>query len=209
VIDDGPGLLLVVEKLPWANTIELTRGVEDAIRTLQPGLPGIQFDTKIFQQARFVETSIHNLRQALLLGFLLVIVILALFLFEWRVALISLLTIPLSLMATVLVLSWRGATINTMTLAGLVIALGALVDDAIIDVENILRRLRQRRSEAGRGEAGRGEGGRGSTAGGILGASLEGRRPLVYAPLITVAAAGPTFLLPGPPRAVFRPPAPA
>ena len=80
-----------------------------------------------------------------MLGFILVVVILALFLFEWRVALISLLTIPLSLVATLLVLYWRGATINTMTLAGLVIALGAVVDDAIIDVENITRRLREER----------------------------------------------------------------
>ena len=111
----------------------------------QPGLPGVTFDTTIFQQANFIKLAIHNLTQALVLGFLLVVVILALFLFEWRVALISLLTIPLSLMATLLVLYWRGATINTMTLAGLVIALGAVVDDAIIDVENIVRRLRQHR----------------------------------------------------------------
>ncbi len=97
-----------------------------------------------------MQTAIHNLRQALLLGFLLVVVIIALFLFEWRVALISLLTIPLSLIAALLVLRWRGATVNTMTLAGLVIALGALVDDAIIDIENILRRLRQHRREADR-----------------------------------------------------------
>ena len=99
----------------------------------------------IFQQADFIQLAIDNLTQALVLGFLLVVVILALFLFEWRVALISLLTIPLSLVATLLVLYWRGATINTMTLAGLVIALGAVVDDAIIDVENIVRRLRQHR----------------------------------------------------------------
>jgi len=145
VIDDDPGLLLVVEKLPWANTVELTRGVEEAIRSLEPGLPGVQFDTTIFQQANFIQEAIHNLTQALILGFVLVVVILALFLFEWRVALISLLTIPLSLMATLLVLHWRGETINTMTLAGLVIALGAVVDDAIIDVENIVRRLRQHR----------------------------------------------------------------
>ena len=195
IINDGPGLLLVVEKLPWANTLALTRGVEEAIRSLQAGLPGVQFDTKIFQQARFVETAIHNLRQALVLGFLLVIVILALFLFEWRVALISLLTIPLSLMATLLVLHWRGATINTMTLAGLVIALGAMVDDAIIDVENILRRLRQRRRE-GSGT---------STAAVILQASLEVRSPIVYATLITVAAAIPIFLLQGLTGAFFRP----
>jgi CzcA family heavy metal efflux pump len=195
VIGDGTGLLLVVEKLPWANSLTVTRGVEDAIQALQPGLPGVVFDTKIFQQARFVRTAIHNLRQALLLGFLLVVLIIALFLFEWRVALISLVTIPLSLIAAVLVLRWRGATVNTMTLAGLVIALGALVDDAIIDIENILRRLRQHRRE-GTG---------GSTASVILEASLEVRSPIVYATLITVAAAIPVFLLEGLTGAFFRP----
>jgi CzcA family heavy metal efflux pump len=195
VINDAPGLLLVVEKLPWANTVELTRGVEDAVKSLEPGLPGVQFDTKVFQQARFIETAIHNLRQALVLGFLLVVVILGLFLFEWRVALISLITIPLSLMATMLVLHWRGATVNTMTLAGLVIALGAVVDDAIIDVENILRRLRQHR-RAGRDT---------STASVILEASLEVRSPIVYATLIIVAAAIPIFLLHGLTGAFFRP----
>jgi CzcA family heavy metal efflux pump len=195
VINDGPGLLLVVEKLPWANTLTLTRGVEEAIRSLQPGLPGVQFNTKIFEQARFIETAIHNLGQALVLGFLLVIVILALFLFEWRVALISVLTIPLSLMATMLVLYWRGATVNTMTLAGLVIALGAVVDDAIIDIENILRRLRQERLA----------GSQRSTAGIILRASLEVRSPIVYATLIILAAAIPIFMLQGLTGAFFRP----
>ena len=130
-----------------------------------------------------------------MLGFVLVIVILALFLFEWRVALISMLTIPLSLMATLLVLYWRGETVNTMTLAGLVIALGAVVDDAIIDVENIVRRLRQHRLS----------GGEGSTASVILNASLEVRGPIVYATLIIVAAAVPVFLLQGLTGAFFRP----
>jgi CzcA family heavy metal efflux pump len=195
VINDSPGLLLVVEKLPWANTIKMTRGVEEAIRTLEPGLPGVQFDTTIFQQANFMKAAIHNLTQALVLGFVLVVVILGLFLFEWRVALISLLTIPLSLMATLLVLQWRGQTVNTMTLAGLVIALGAVVDDAIIDVENIVRRLRQHR-RAGSGA---------STASVILNASMEVRSPIVYATLIIVAAAVPVFLLQGLTGAFFRP----
>ncbi|MDQ1538794.1 MAG: hypothetical protein QOE58_3187, partial [Actinomycetota bacterium] len=195
VINDSPGLLLVVEKLPWANSLTLTHEVEDVIGTLKQGLPGVEFNTRIFQQARFIDTSIHNLREALVLGFALVIVILFLFLFEWRVALISLLTIPLSLMATVLVLYWRGATINTMTLAGLVIALGALVDDAIIDIENILRRLRQYRL-AGSDR---------STASIILEASLEVRSPIVYATLITVAAAIPIFMLQGLTGAFFQP----
>jgi CzcA family heavy metal efflux pump len=196
IINDRPGLLLVVEKLPWANTVEMTRGVEDAIDALQPGLPGVEFDTSIFQQANFIELAIHNLTQALVLGFLLVVVILGLFLFEWRVALISLLTIPLSLMATLLVLHWLGQTINTMILAGLVIALGAVVDDAIIDVENIVRRLRQHRRQGG---------GRGSTASVILEASLEVRSPIVFATLIIVAAAIPVFLLQGLTGAFFRP----
>ena len=194
-VNGGPGLLLVVEKLPWGNTLSVTRGVEQALRSLQPGLRGISFDTNVFRQENFIKTAIHNLTQALVLGFLLVVVILALFLFEWRVALISLLTIPLSLMATMLVLYWRGATVNTMTLAGLVIALGAVVDDAIIDVENILRRLRQaRRSGSER-----------STASVILEASLEVRKPIVYATLIIIAAAVPVFLLPGLTGSFFRP----
>jgi CzcA family heavy metal efflux pump len=195
IVDDGPGLLLVVEKLPWGNALEVTKGVDDVIKSLQPGLPNVVFDTHIFRQANFIETSIHNLTEALLLGFLLVLVILVSFLYEWRAALISLITIPLSLMATLLVLYWRDATINTMTLAGLVIALGAVVDDAIIDLENITRRLRQYR-RAGSDK---------STASIILEASLEVRSPIVYATLIIVAAAVPIFLLPGLTGSFFRP----
>ncbi|WP_344467828.1 efflux RND transporter permease subunit [Kitasatospora kazusensis] len=195
VINGRPGLLLVVEKLPWGNTLKVTSGVEDALRALQPGLPGVTFDATIFRPATFIEDSIHNLRTSLLLGFLLVVVILVLFLFEWRVALISLVTIPLSLTAALLVLRAVGATVNTMVLAGLIIALGAVVDDAIIDVENILRRLREARSE----------GSRVSTASVILEASLEVRSPIVYATLIIVAAAVPVFLLHGLTAAFFRP----
>lgn len=195
IINDNPGILLVVEKLPWANTLQMTKGVEDAIKQLQPGLPDIQFKTTIFQQANFIKLAISNLTQALVLGFLLVVVILGLFLFEWRVALISLITIPLSLVATMLVLYLRGDTVNTMTLAGIVIALGAVVDDAIIDVENIVRRLRQHR-RAGSDR---------STASIILEASLEVRSPIVYATLIIVAASIPVFLLQGLTGAFFRP----
>src|SRR3954465_14247380 len=135
IINDQQGLLLVVEKLPWANTVQMTRGVEDALKSLQAGLPDVHFDPTVFQQANFIERAIHNLTQALVLGFILVVVILGLFLFEWRVALISLITIPLSLVATMLVLNWLGQTINTMILAGLVIALGAGVEDATVAVE--------------------------------------------------------------------------
>jgi CzcA family heavy metal efflux pump len=195
VINNRLGLLLVVEKLPWANTLKLTSDVEAALKGLQPGMPGIHFDSTIFRPATYISDSIHNLSTALLLGFLLIVVILVLFLFEWRVALISLVTIPLSLMAALLVLHLSGATINTMTLSGLIIALGAVVDDAIIDVENILRRLREHRRA----------GGDRSTASIILEASLEVRSPIVYATLIIVAAAIPVFLLHGLTAAFFQP----
>ena len=194
-VNDGLGLMLIVEKLPWADTVELTRDVEEVVKSLEPSLPSIAFDATMFQQENFIDTAIDNLGEALILGFLLVVVILALFLFEWRVALISVITIPLSMTAALLVLYLQDQTINTMTLAGLVIALGALVDDAIIDVENIVRRLRQHRL-AGSGA---------STAKVILDASLEVRSPIVYATLIIVAASVPVFLLGGLTGAFFQP----
>ena len=201
VINGGPGLLLVVEKFPWGNTLKVTQDVEAALKELQPGMSDVHFDTTIFRPATFIDDSINNLTSALLIGFLLVVVIIVLFLFEWRVALIGLLSIPLSLTAALLVLHWTGATINTMILAGLIIALGAVVDDAIIDVENILRRLRQARSSDNSG----GSVDTRSTARIILAASLEVRSPIVYATLIIVAAAVPVFLLNGLTAAFFRP----
>ena len=146
----GPGLLLIVEKYPWGNTLDVTRNVEAAIDEMQSGLPGVEFDTHIFRAANFIETSLHNLTLSLLIGALLVILVLGAFLFEWRTALISVVSIPLSLVAAGLVLHARGETVNVMVLAGFVIALGVVVDDAIIDIENIWRRLRQHRAAASR-----------------------------------------------------------
>jgi CzcA family heavy metal efflux pump len=195
VINDGPGLMLIVEKLPWANTLDVTRGVDQALEELKPGLTGIDIDATIFRPASFIETALHNLTVALLLGCLFVILVLGAFLFEWRSALISLVAIPLSLVAAGFVLFVRGATINTMILAGLVIAVGVVVDDAIIDIENILRRLRQHRQE-GTGK---------STAAIVLEASLEVRGPIIYATLIIVAAAAPIYFLEGLTGSFFRP----
>src|SRR6266496_4130931 len=195
VINDGPGLMLIVEKLPWANTLDVTRGVEQALAELQPGLDGIDVDPTIFRPASFIETALHNLTMALLLGCLFVILVLGAFLFEWRSAVISLVSIPLSLVAAGLVLYARGTTINTMILAGLVIAVGVVVDDAIIDIENILRRLRQYRRE----------GTDKSTAAIVLEASLEVRGPIIYATLIIVAAAVPIYFLEGLTGSFFRP----
>jgi CzcA family heavy metal efflux pump len=195
VVNDGPGLLLVVEKFPWANTLDVTRGVESALEELKPGLPGIEFDTTIFRPASFIELALANLTNALLLGSILVFIVLILFLFDWRTALISLVAIPLSLTAAALVLYWRGATINTMILAGLVISVGVVVDDAIIDIENIVRRLRQHRRE----------GSPRSTASIILESSVEVRSAIIYATLIDVVAISPVFFIEGLSGAFFRP----
>ncbi|WP_196279443.1 efflux RND transporter permease subunit [Catellatospora vulcania] len=198
VINGGPGLMLIVEKLPWGNTLEVTEGVEAAMKELAPGLTGITVDTTIFRPATFVETAIHNLGRALLLGCLLVVLVLALFLFEWRTALISVVAIPLSLVGAGLVLHAFGYGINTMILAGLVIAVGVVVDDAIIDIENIVRRLRQAR-RAGADDSVP------TTAKLVLDASLEVRGPIVYATLIIIASAVPIFFLEGLTGAFFRP----
>ena len=195
VINDGPGLMMIVEKLPWANTLEVTRGVEAAMKEMEPGLPGMEIDTTIFRPATFIEESMSNLTEALLIGALLVVLILGFFLFEWRSAIICLTAIPLSLIAAGLVLHLRGTTINVMVLAGLVIALGVVVDDAIVGIENTVRRLRQHRREPdGR-----------STTRVILEASLEVRGPIVYATLIIVAAMVPIFFLTGLTGAFFSP----
>jgi CzcA family heavy metal efflux pump len=195
IVNDGPGLLLVVEKFPWANTLEVTRGVEEALELMKPGLQGIEIDSTIFRPATFIELSLDNLTRALLLGSLLVVVVLFAFLYEWRAALISLVAIPLSLLTAGLVLYFHGATINTMILAGFVIALGEVVDDAIIDIENIMRRLREnRRSGQPR-----------SAVAVIFSASLEIRSAVVYATLIIVLAISPVFFMTGLSGAFFQP----
>jgi CzcA family heavy metal efflux pump len=198
VINDGPGLMLIVEKLPWGNTLEVTRGVEAAIDEMRPGLPGMEIDTTIFRPATFVEEAIANLSRALLLGSLLVILILVLFLYDWRAAVISAVAIPLSLLAAGYVLFLREATINTMILAGLVISVGVVVDDAIIDVENIVRRLRQHRLATGDRSLA-------ATSRIVLSSSLEVRSAIVYATLIDVVAVIPVFFMEGLTGAFFRP----
>jgi CzcA family heavy metal efflux pump len=195
VVNDGPGLMLVVEKYPWANTLQATHGVEQALEELKPGLPGLRMDPTIFRPADFIQLALDNLGRALLLGCLLVVVVLAAFLFEWRTALISLVAIPLSLLAGVLILHMRGATINTMILAGFVIAIGVVVDDAIIDVENIVRRLRQARTE----------GSTKSTASIILDASLEVRQAIIHATLINAVVLLPIFFMGGLSQPFFQP----
>ena len=195
IINDVPGILLIVEKQPWANTLDVTRGVEAAMEELRPGMDGVNFDTTIFRPATFIERSLENLTHSLVIGCILVIVILALFLFNWRAAVISSLAIPLSLVTAVMVLYWQGGTINTMVLAGLIIALGEVVDDAIIDVENILRRLRLN-AEQGNPK---------SAMKVVFDASIEVRSAVVYATLIVVLTLVPVFFLEGLAGSFFRP----
>jgi CzcA family heavy metal efflux pump len=195
VINDGPGLLLIVEKQPWGNTLDVTRGVERALAELRPALEGVTVDSTIFRPATFIQLSIDHLTEALWLGCLLVVVVLALFLGDWRTTLISVVAIPLSLAVALLLLRWRGETINTMILAGLIIALGEVVDDAIIDVENVLRRLRQNAALAQPR----------SRFAVVLGASLEVRSAVVYASVIIVLVFLPVFFLPGLAGTFFKP----
>ncbi len=195
VINGGTGLMLVVEKFPWGNTLEVTEGAEKALAEMAPGLPGIDIDTTIFRPASFVDEAIDHLTSSLILGALLVLIVLGLFLYDWRSALISVITMPLSLTAAGLVLYARGATINTMVLAGLVIALGAIVDDAIVDVENIVRRLRENNAN----------GSPRSTAAVILAASVEVRGAVVYASFIEIMSLVPIFFLKSLTGSFFRP----
>ncbi len=195
IINDVPGLLLIVEKQPWGNTLDVSRNVEAALEALKPGLTGVEVDSTIFRPATFIERSLANLGRAMLIGCVLVAVILGLFLFNFRTALISITAIPLSLLAAAVVLKAWGGTINTMVLAGLVIAVGEVVDDAIIDVENIERRLRQNRaSERPR-----------PPFLVVLQASLEVRSAVVFASLIVVLVFVPVFFLDGLAGSFFRP----
>ena len=195
VINHGGGLLLIVEKHPNANTIEVTKNVEAALAELKPALKGLEIDSSIFRPATFIERAIGNLQNALLLGALLVALILMVFLRNKRAALISICAIPLSLISAVLVLTAFNVSMNTMVIAGLVIALGEVVDDAIIDVENIIRRLKLNQlldSPKSKLKV-------------IVNASLEVRSAVVYATLIVMVVFMPVFFLDGIAGAFFKP----
>ncbi|MCA9194023.1 MAG: efflux RND transporter permease subunit [Planctomycetales bacterium] len=195
VINSRLGLLLIVEKQPWANTLDVTRHVEQAMAALKPAMGNVQYDTTIFRPATFIERALANLSRSMLGGCVLVVIVLLVFLFDWRCALISATAIPLSLLSAILVLFWRGGTVNTMVLAGLVIALGEVVDDAIIDVENIMRRLRLNAAlEKPR-----------TAFAVVLDASLEVRSAVLYATVIVVLAFLPVFFLTGLAGSFFRP----
>jgi CzcA family heavy metal efflux pump len=143
-INSQQAVLLTVKKQPGINTLKLTEKLDESIEALSKSLPkGVKLNTHIFRQADFINSSIGNVKKALLEGSIFVIVILFLFLMNYRTTIISLLAIPISLLVTMITLKFLGIGINTMTLGGMAIAVGDLVDDAIIDVENVYKRLRQ------------------------------------------------------------------
>jgi Cu/Ag efflux pump CusA len=188
LINNEPGLLVVIEKLPHAGPAEVVRGVEAALDELRPGLPGINIDSSVFRTTSFIDNSIDNLRMALLVGAVLLVLVLWALHFEWRATLVSIVAIALSLVTAWVVLDLSKTTLDTMVLAGLVLALAAVIDDAVADVTNIVRRLRR----------GGGQDSHVSTAASILEACLEIRSPIVYATLIAVLAVAPLFLIGGP-----------
>ncbi len=197
LIQGRPGVLLKVLSQYGSNTMEVTEAVEAALAEMQPVFAAeeIQVYPRLHRPATFIETALHHVRTALLLGGLLVVAVLLLFLFNLRTAFISILAIPLSLLIAVIVVHWLGMTLNTITLGGLAIAIGEVVDDAIIDVENIFRRLRERADLSDRKSVLR-----------VVGdASLEIRSAVVYATFVVVLVFVPVLTMSGLQGRMFAP----
>ena len=140
----SPAVIMTVAKQPGTNTIELTQKIDEALIELSKNLPkNIEINTKIFRQADFINASVSNIQKALIEGSIFVVVIMFLFLMNFRTTIISLIAIPISLIVSIITLKYLGLTINTMSLGGMAIAIGSLVDDAVIDVENVFKRLKK------------------------------------------------------------------
>jgi len=191
------GVILVLSSQYGANTREVTRTVEAALRDLAPAFEaqGVILYPRLFRAADFIQISLANIRSSLLLGGALVAIVLTLFLYNLRTAFISLTAIPLSLLMAIVVLTQMGATLNTITLGGLAIAIGEVVDDAIIDVENILRRLRENRTSTNPRPL----------FDVMLGASLEVRSAVVYATFVVAVVFFPVLRMSGVQGKIFAP----
>ena len=185
-----PAVLLTVTKQPATGTIELTEKLETALEDVSKNLPAdVHISTDIFRQSTFIESSVDNVKTSLFEGALFVVIVLFLFLANVRTTVISLVTIPLSLLVSIIVLHLLGHTINTMSLGGMAIAIGSLVDDAIVDVENVWRRMRENRQ--------RPAGERRGTIGVVYDASREVRMPILNSTLIIIVSFMPLFFLSG------------
>lgn len=185
-----PAVLITVTKQPSTNTLELTEKLDVSLQELQKTLPAdVHVSTDIFRQSRFIESSINNIQKALFEGSVFVIIVLFFFLMNVRTTIISLVALPLSLLVAILVLHALGLTINTMSLGGLAIAIGSLVDDAIVDVENVYKRLRENHLKAAEERL--------SSLQVVFDASKEVRMPILNSTLIIVACFLPLFFLSG------------
>ena len=195
-VNARPAVILTVEKQPGANTITLTDAVEMALDELKPSLPpDVRLNAKVFQQKSFIQNSLTNVEVALRDGFILVVIVLFLFLLNFRTTIITLTAIPLSLVITALIFKWFDISINTLTLGGLAIAIGELVDDAIVDVENVFRRLKENKTSAQPKNSFRV----------VYEASSEVRNSIVYATIIVVLVFLPLFQLQGIEGRIFAP----
>lgn len=192
-----PAIDLVVQSQYGANTLQVTQGIDQALAELRPDLAkeGIRVDPNVFRAANFILTALHNVRSSLEIGAILVVIILFLFLFNFRTAAISCAAIPLSLLGAVIVLDRTGQTVNTLTLGGLAIAIGEVVDDAVIDVENIYRRLRENRAALHPRKVWRV----------VLDASIEVRSAVVYATFAVILVFFPILTLSGVAGRLFSP----
>lgn len=185
-----PAVLMTVTKQPNTGTIELTEKLEDALKDLQKNLPSdINVSTDVFRQSRFIESSIDNVKTSLYEGAIFVVIVLFLFLANTRTTVISLITLPVSLLVSILVMHYMNLNINTMSLGGLAIAIGSLVDDAIVDVENVWKHLRENRQLP--------ENLRKPTREVVFNASKEVRMPILNSTLIIIASFVPLFYLSG------------
>lgn len=188
--DGKPAVLLTVTKQPNTNTLALTGRLDNALDELKANLPAdVKVNSRIFRQSRFIESSLDNVKQSLIEGAIFVIIVLFIFLMNWRTTVISLVSIPLSIVASLLAIRWMGLTINTMSLGGIAIAIGSLVDDSIVDVENVFKRLRQNREMP--------ESERESIVKVVYEASKEVRMPMLNSTLIIIASFLPLFFLSG------------
>ncbi len=193
VVDDGPGLVMVVEKFPGANTVEVTKGIEGALSGLQPGLTGISVDTTLFRPATFVERAKDNYVVTLGLGLLLALLALVLFLLHLRATLVAVVSTVVSLLASVVVLDLLDLGLNSMVLAGLALATAVVVQDALVDVDQVVRRLRRR------------PGADLAPMSVIHDASLEMRRAMGFATAIVLVALLPSLVLDPLSEAFYRP----
>ena len=193
-----PAVLMTVTKQPNASTIELTAKLDKAVEDLKTQIPAdINVATDIFRQQKFIDSSIDNIKKSLYEGALFVIIVLFFFLMNVRTTLISLVTIPLSLVVSILTLKFMGLTINTMSIGGMAIAIGSLVDDAIVDVENVFKHLRQNRKLP--------ESERKSVIEVVFNASREVRLPILNSTFIIVVSFVPLFFLTGMEGRMLRP----